>query len=364
MTDTLTGLAELETRALASEEDRMAWLAARRTGVTATEIRDLYLHKITVDTLVARKLGRIPEVPDLSGVPIIGWGKQREPEIAEEVLARYGMRPERRVFRAKDDPRKLASPDGVGENFDGELQIAEIKTHGPEQDISIGGADYDKKGYFAQKVWQLRVIGARRCLYATEERLPDSTWFRPGKQRFDWISWDDPGVQVMVRKLETIADNFLAALDKAASEPFDGPVIDEEIDTLAVNYLRGLELEKQAKDLKEPAYRELFERLDAGEVVVQESPLARVSFTPATVEEQPVFDADLVRAADEAPEGLYERLGETLAAATSAELEYQAAQRAVAAHEAKYRVQTGTTSVVTKKASLRVTPGKAMKANG
>lgn len=257
MTDTLSGLAELESRALASDEDRPAWLAVRRTGATATDVRDLWLHKVTIDRLVARKLGREADPGENAHFgKAAAWGNQREPEIAEEVLARYGMSPEHRVFRAADNPRKLASPDGVGANFDGEIQVAEIKTHGEAIDIAPGSAEYRKKGYLAQKVWQMRVTGARRCLYATEVRLPDATWYRPGEQRFYWLNWTDDGVEELASELDTIANDLLAALDKAAAEPFDGPVIDEVIDTLAVNYLRGLEMEKDAKDLKEPAYRE------------------------------------------------------------------------------------------------------------
>jgi len=361
----LTGLAELETRALASDEDRPSWLAVRRTGCTATDVRDLYLHKITIDRLVARKLGREPDPSEGARFgKAAAWGNQREPEIAEEVLARYGMQPEHRVFHAADNPRKLASPDGVGANFDGEIQVAEIKTHGEDIDIAPGSAEYRKKGYRAQKVWQMRVTGARRCLYATEVRLPDSTWYRPGAQEFYWLNWTDEGVAELAAELDRIAGDLLAALDKAASEPFDGPVIDEEVDTLAVNYLRGLDLEKEAKALKEPAYRDLFERLDAGESFVQESPLARVSFTPVTVEDQPVFAFDRDRAEAEAPEGLYAALTEAAMYLVRAQADHEAALEAVKAHEAKYRIQTGTERVVTKKASLRVTPGKAMKANG
>lgn len=353
-------LLELEARAGASDQDRELWLAERRGGPTATEIRDLYLGKLTVRELVDRKLGRTPEIGDLSHIPVIGWGKEREPIIAAEVQQRYMIVPESRVFKASDNPRKLASPDGIGVDFDGELVVSEIKTAG--KDIAPGTDAYRAKGYEAQMMWVMRVTGARRCLYAWEQRLTLSGMdgFEPGVLRFEWIEWD----AALAERLERIADGFLVALDAAAAESETEraePVIDEELDTLAVNYLRGLDLEKQAKELKEPSYRAMFEMLDAGEQVVQESSLARVSFTPAVVEEKPVFELDQVRAKAEAPAGLYERLEQAEDDLRQAQEAVEREAALVAAHEAKFGVQTGSTQVVVKRASLRVTPAKQTK---
>lgn len=353
-------LLELEARAGASDKDRDAWLAERRNGPTATEVRDLYIGKLTVRELVDRKLGRTPEVGDLSHIPVIGWGKEREPIIAAEVERRYLIAPESRVFKASDHPRKLASPDGVGVDFDGELVVSEIKTAG--KDIAPGTEAFRAKGYLAQMVWVMRVTGARRCLYAWEERLtlPGMEGFAPGALRFEWIEWDE----VLAEKLERIADGFLTALDAAAAEDPEArrePVIDEELDTLAVNYLRGLDLEKQAKELKEPAYRAMFELLDAGEPVVQESPLARVSFTPAEIEEKPVIELDQVAARTAAPAGLYERLEQAEDDLRQAQEAVEREAALVAAHEERFRVQVRTERVVVKKATLRVTAAKNTK---
>jgi hypothetical protein len=128
-----------------------------------------------------------------------------------------------------------------------------------------------------------------------------------------------------------------------------------------VNYLRGLDLEKQAKELKEPAYRQMFERLDAGEPVVQESPLARVSFTPAEVEEREVMTLDEQQARAEAPAGLYERLEQAEDDVAQARAAAEVERAAVIAHEEKYLVPTGTERVVVKKATLRVTAAKDTK---
>lgn len=290
-------LVELETRAGASDTDREAWLAERRKGITATEVRDLYLESIGLPSytskaqLIGRKLGRIPEVGDLTHVPVIGWGKEREPVIAAEVQAKYGLSPESRVFRAKDDPRKLASPDGVGVNWDGDLMISEIKT--AEKDIAPGTQGYVAKGYLAQKVWQMRVTGARRCLYATEYRVPVVGGFEPGGRRFWWTEWDEDA-QALAVKLEAIADDFLAALDAAAGEEYVPPVVDDRLDTLAVNLLRFREMEAEAKRAREAVWAELLEAVQAaGGPVSQVSALARVTFTPGkpSVEQKPDVEA-------------------------------------------------------------------------
>lgn len=300
---TVGPLEDLESRAGASDADRPAWLANRRGGITATEIRDLYLKKggareVAKRKLIDQKLLRVKDDGDLVGrAKVPAWGKHREPEIAAEVLARYGMDPESRVFRAADNPRLLASPDGIGQNFDEELLVAEIKTHDPELDVAPGSAEFKKKGYHPQIVWQMRVTGARRCLYATEERLVDGTWFKPGEQRFYWIEWDDVAEKVAA-ELEDIAVDFLAALDAAAAEPYDGPVIDEEIDTLAVNVLTGRVYETQAKELKDPAWAGLLALCEGRAAFTQESVLARVTWTPGEPGESTGPDVEAAKAAD------------------------------------------------------------------
>lgn len=276
-----------------SDQDRDAWLAARRLGVTATEVRDLYTGKIAQADLIARKLGRTPEVADLSYVPEIKWGRDREVVIAETIRERYAIEHETRLILASDNPRFLYSPDGIGVDFDGDLVLSEIKTDGKE--IPIGSEKFEEHGYRCQMTWGMRVTGARRFLYAWEQRLGSRReGFRPGTLHFDWFEYDEG----LAAELERIATEFLAALDAAAAEPFVEPVIDEAVDTHAVNYLRGLDMEKQGKALKESEYRAL---LEAG--VSQESPLARVTFTPA--KPAAVLDVEEVdfEAARATPEG-------------------------------------------------------------
>lgn len=339
----------------ASDKDRPAWLAERRTGATATEIRDLYMGKLTVSKLVARKLGR--EKDSFAGNEYTRWGVEREPVIAAEVERRYGILPESRVFHAADEPRFLASPDGLGCDFDGRTVLAEIKTAG--RDVAPGTPNFNATGYLAQCVWAMRVMGARRCLFAWERRIEVAPGkFEPGELRMEWIDYD----QLLATRLERLATEFLAALDAAAAEPWEEPAIDEKLDTDAVNYLRGLGLQKEGEELKETSYRAIFDRLDAAGVqVLQESPLARVSFSPAVEEERPVVATDVTAARKAAPAGLYERLEQAEDDARQAGEALARERAAVAVHEAGFVRQTGVERVVVKKAALRVTAGKQTK---
>lgn len=374
-------LADLEARAGASDKDRPAWLNERAHGCTATEVRDLYLRAKglggqSAEQLVAAKLPfLLATSPDeieaaaaggFGGNKFTAWGNTREPIIAEQLRESHGMLPESRVFRSIANPRHLASPDGVRVDEHGRIEVAEIKTSGV--DIAPGTAAYRKKGYEIQQQWVMGVLGADRSLYAWEQH--DGDWLARGGQHEEpepldlfvptaLISFDAE----LFAELVVLADQFLARLDAAleAARAGEEPEIDEELDTLAVNYLRGLDLEKQAKALKEPAYRAMFDRLDAGEAVLQESPLARVSFTPAVVEEKPVFGLDREGAKAAAPAGLYERLQLAEDDFDQAEAALKRERLAVDAFEADHVRQTGVEQVVVKKAALRVTAAKGTK---
>lgn len=374
-------LADLEARAGAPDTDRTQWLYERAQGVTATEVRDLWLRARgyggrAAESLIAEKLALLlaatPEDREAAAAStFVGnrytvWGKTREPVIAAQLLESHGMRPEARVFRSIANPRHLASPDGVRVDVHGRVEVAEIKTSGV--DIAPGTDAYGKKGYEIQQQWVMGVVGADRSLYAWEQHDGDWQW-RGGEfqepEPLDlfvptaWVSFDDD----LFAELVAIADAFLERLDAAlaAARAGDGPVVDEELDTLAVNYLRGLSLEKEAKALKEPAFRAMFERLDAGEPVVQESALARVSFTPAVVETKQVFERDWVAAKAAAPAGLYERLEQAQHDVEQAQEALAREQLLVDEHEANFVVLAGTEDVVVKKAALRVTAAKDTK---
>ena len=285
----------LEERFGPSDADREEWLAARRQGITATEMAQLMTGKTSMRDLALIKLGRKKD--PFQANAYTEWGKAREPVIAELVRERYGVAPESRVVRAVDNPRKLASPDGVAVDFAGDLVLSEIKTGAARYDLAPGGADYAEKGYGFQIQWCHRVIGAKRTIYSWEGRQGAPGKFEPTPVQHAWVERDDE----LIARMDAVADEFLALLDQMAAEPFVEPDIDEHLDTLAVNVLRGRELEAEAKGLKEPAWKELQEKLtERGVPFSQESPLARITFTPGEPSESEVPDVEAAKAADPA----------------------------------------------------------------
>lgn len=198
---------ELMARAGASDLDREAWLAERRTGVTATEVRDLIRKGAKHERdLLAEKLDSAIG-KDLSNIPAIAWGKQREPVLAA-VLVAAGMQAESRVFHAAENPRYLASPDGVGWNpISDEIIVGEIKT--ASKPIGTTSDAFREYGYYDQMQWQMFVCGAARCLYVWEQH--DGNFPNPAvlPHVAEWVERDDERIEY----LRSVADVFLARLD-------------------------------------------------------------------------------------------------------------------------------------------------------
>lgn len=214
---TATDLDELEQRAGASDQDREAWLAERRDGITATEVRDLYMKKKSSAKLIAQKLGWEPE-PDLGYLRRVRYGRERETAIGDTLLMRHGFEPEHRVFRHTDNPRHLASPDGLRADFDGRIEVAEIKT--AEDDLAPDSDEFKATGYPVQGQWLMYVLGpdVRQCLFAVEAcvTLPDGR-FEPGELRLFYIERDD----ALIGELVELADEFLAVMDDMRENGID-----------------------------------------------------------------------------------------------------------------------------------------------
>lgn len=284
-------IADLESRAGASDQDREAWLAERRQGITATQVRDIVLESMGLPSwskkqeLIDEKLGR--RTDDFTGSPYTDWGNEREPVVAD-MLAGEGFAAETRVFHHPGNSRYLASPDGIRVDFDEQLDVLEIKT--AKHDLPPGSEEIRRKGYELQVQWVMFVLGAQRCRFVVEERLGQpSSGFEPGALHRHWIERDE----VVIARLVEVADAFLAELDRQRVE--GGPVIDEHVDTLAVNYLRAIAEEKQWAALKKQSYGAL---LEAG--VSQTSALAKVTYTPGTPAdelEEDVVDLETAAAA-------------------------------------------------------------------
>jgi hypothetical protein len=292
-------LDRLEGRWGPSDSDRDAWLGFRRGGLTATDIRDLYTGSKTISVLVAEKLGR--RSVSFGGNRYTAWGSEREPIIAATIAERYAIAHESRALRDATDPRRLASVDGVGPfGLDGDLCIDEIKTSGAP--IAYLSPAFEAKGYLAQIVWGMARAGAVACLYAWELRQEDGAgWFIPGDLTCEWILLADH--LELLAELEELGDRFFAAYDAAASEPWEEPQIDEDLDTLAVNILAARITEGEGKAAKEAAWADLTKRLaEVGKDFQQESVLARITYTAATESTGEQTLPDLDAAIADAPE--------------------------------------------------------------
>lgn len=165
-------LDELTSRACADQvADEAAWLAVRRGGVTASDMAKLARGGAgTRDRLLAEKR----EGSAFKGNADTQWGKDREQAFAG-TLRQFGIEPEWRVFHAVDNPRFLASPDGVGINpKTGGLQLAEVKTS--KYKLNLNSAKFAATGYMFQMQWQMYVTGAEQVLLLWERHDGDTVF--------------------------------------------------------------------------------------------------------------------------------------------------------------------------------------------
>lgn len=163
---------ELVSRAGESDLNYQAWLAQRRRGVTATEMKRL-VTGLDFEVLWAEKFLAQPVEPN----KYLSWGKIAEEQIArmvQETDSRWMW--EHRLFHAVGDDRLLASPDMVrmvGDTID----LAEIKTS--KNDLTDARV-FDRTGYFYQMQWQMFVCGARTCVLVAQQH--NDVWVDAGEE--------------------------------------------------------------------------------------------------------------------------------------------------------------------------------------
>lgn len=275
---------------LVDSSDRTAWLSVRRTGATATEVRDVMTGKKTPRQIAEEKIAGF--AVDLSRNQYVQWGNVREAVIAAELERRYGLVPSGVVYARGDNRRHLATPDGVPGAAMNDV-IAEIKTS--KHDLTIGGRAFEAAGYGWQMDWQIYVMDVAECAFAWERHFDDwgdfdaldpegTMHLGPTTQpiQVEWWPRDDARIE----RLIAVADQITGWVD-ALSEgrEFEGaPALDETIDTHAVNYLRGLAAEKEGAALK-TASDKAIRALMTDEAFVQVGPFARVSWQEKKVEE-------------------------------------------------------------------------------
>ena len=183
-------------RIVANSQDRAAWLRARARGITATDVAKLATPK-SLQTAVFDKLNG----SSFSGNTYTDHGRAREPEIAAWVLQNYGIEPSNNLFHAADQPRHLATPDGVGLATNGVFELAEIKTTSkPWRSIP--------RSYLRQVWWQQYVLGADRTLLVWEQHVD----FVPvsAVPECRWIERDEDQIAILIG----FANNLIGLLER------------------------------------------------------------------------------------------------------------------------------------------------------
>ena len=183
-------------------ESREQWLEARRKYVTATEVAQLVRRGQDYwDELREIKAGQ-RTAPDISGLPAVRHGREREALIAPYVQSlEQGMVPNEDLYVRND--RYAATPDLVGDGI-----VGEIKTIKDKRLAKLQAAKGWPTGqYYDQVQWQLFVTGAIACIFAWE---PYEDWGGELVPREDMrehitIHRDEE----RIKALQEVADAFL-----------------------------------------------------------------------------------------------------------------------------------------------------------
>jgi hypothetical protein len=162
------------------------WLAARRTGVTATQVSKAASGPGGFEQAVADYLEDFVEQDN----PYMKFGRDWEYPIARQLQREFGILPNDWLIASEDNPRFLATPDGLSTRHD---VIAEIKTTGKDWNPEKLPVQYRR-----QVQWQLFVTGAQSCMFAWMLREERGGVFMP--------AWFDAKTVVVGRDEEMIGD--------------------------------------------------------------------------------------------------------------------------------------------------------------
>ena len=182
-------------RIVARSTDRVAWLRARRAGVTATDVARLSSEQALRAVAREKVLGS-----SFTGNAYTDHGRAREPEIARWVRSVSGIEPSLDLYRAEHNAAHLATPDGI-RVADGRLELAEIKTTSHAW-RSI------PRSYLRQVWWQQYVLGAERTLVVWEQHR-DFVPVDP-EPRVKWVDRDDNEIHQLIG----LADRLLELLHR------------------------------------------------------------------------------------------------------------------------------------------------------
>jgi hypothetical protein len=186
----------LAERVVCADSDRDEWLRQRKGGITATDAARLAT-PASVRAVVNDKLYG----GSFTGNAYTEYGKQREPEIQKWVLGEHGIGSCGLLIRAAENPRHLATPDGLAQ-CDDEVLLAEIKT------TNKSWARIPRN-YLRQVYWQQYVVGAERTLFVWEQHR--NFVVQDAEPRAVWIERDDAEIERLVGLANEVLERLALA---------------------------------------------------------------------------------------------------------------------------------------------------------
>lgn len=141
-----------ESRIVASSEDKDAWLMARNTGVTASNASRLVSEQ-SLDSILKSKF-----YDGFTGNAATDWGLEREPFLLDWA----GFPQNKFLISSEEEPRFMATPDGIRLDADGNIELCQVKTTGKVMPKIPAH-------YYRQIQWEMFVMGAVRCYFVVEE---------------------------------------------------------------------------------------------------------------------------------------------------------------------------------------------------
>jgi putative phage-type endonuclease len=176
------------------------WLAARREGVTATQVAKAAGGDGGFETVVREYREDFREADN----DYMRFGREMEPVIAMALKERHGIMPNDWLISHAYHPHHMATPDGL--SLDHQM-IAEIKTTGTEWKTIPAQ-------YVRQVQWQLYVTGADLCVFAWMLRDEFDGLFIP--------AWFEPEIvlidrdEEMIERLVKVADDVWERVNDVA----------------------------------------------------------------------------------------------------------------------------------------------------
>jgi len=229
-------------------DGEQAWHGERAQGVTATEVVRLVRGGIqTRRSILADKL----HGSDFKGNAHTERGHEREPIIAKWVTRHFGIEANSILWANPDNPLYRCTPDGLGQDLDGDPAGFEVKSLTGEDSDDIDAEHED------QCQWNMLVTGRSRWLYVWE-RLDEHGQY-PLEPSYRWIERDDE----RIAELQAAADKFIAW--RASGAPTVDPDITEALDELISQHVAARRIKNRGERAEKAAEKGIRDLIAADE---------------------------------------------------------------------------------------------------